>query len=232
MNWIAFTMGLVGSLHCLGMCGPLALSVPVSDPTPVKRFVSVFLYNTGRVSVYSTFGFVAGLLGEGIVLAGYQQVLSVAAGIIILLFLVTPLSSKVGSIQAFGWFRSIFATIVKKRTHPGMFLLGLINGMLPCGMVYMAVAGAVSTGSAVNGALFMAAFGAGTFPMMASITYMASYVSHNFRNTVRKAFPYMMAVMAVLLVVRGLNLGIPYLSPKATDAGVYGCCHNSKSCKP
>lgn len=226
MIWIAFTMGLLGSLHCLGMCGPIALAIPVADPTPSKRILAVITYNIGRILVYSMFGLLAGMIGQNIALAGYQQVLSVVAGVLILLFLFTPLSKKIVSIQAFGMFKSMFGNLVKKKTPWSIFLLGVINGFLPCGMVYMALAGSVTTGDVLGGALFMAAFGAGTFPMMASISMMASLVSQKFRNTARSAFPYLMGAMALLLVLRGLDLGIPYISPKASaESGMHACCH-------
>ncbi|MBS1741933.1 MAG: sulfite exporter TauE/SafE family protein [Bacteroidetes bacterium] len=212
----ALVMGAVGALHCVGMCGPIAMSLPVVSNNNFSRFISTLLYNAGRVTTYATLGFIVGLAGSGIGLMGYQQALSIGIGIIILLFIFFP--SKTFSMnnpvavffkQCREWLGALFI----KKNYRSVFFIGLLNGLLPCGLVYLAMAGAISTASAFKSSLFMAAFGLGTLPLMWSVTFFGGFVSISIRQKIRKLYPYMMAVMAVLLIVRGLGLNIPYLSP-------------------
>jgi sulfite exporter TauE/SafE len=106
-------------------------------------------------------------------------------------------------------------------------LLGMANGLLPCGMVYVAIATALTT-STVNGSvLFMTMFGLGTLPAMMAIGYFGTSLSLNLRAAMRKAVPYGIALMAVVLILRGMNLGIPFISPVLQSApGAAVECHN------
>ena len=106
-----------------------------------------------------------------------------------------------------------------------MFLIGAANGLLPCGMVYFAIAGALAAGSVVHGVLFMASFGLGTFPLMMLLSYFGFIINISLRNKIRKAVPYFMAAIAILLILRGMNLGIPYISPSFNAAGESIPCH-------
>ncbi|MBS1513352.1 MAG: sulfite exporter TauE/SafE family protein [Bacteroidetes bacterium] len=215
----AFTMGMLGSFHCVGMCGPLALSLPLSNNSYWAKFSGAFLYNAGRAVTYAVFGLVFGLIGQSAAFFGYQQWLSVILGALIILFILLPkrFTAFRGTNAITRFFESLRSALGKlfvKKNYASLFLIGLMNGLLPCGLVYMAVAGAVATGAVSNAVLFMVFFGLGTLPVMWSIAFWGNFVSNGIRQKIRRAYPYMMMLMACLLILRGMGLGIPYVSPK------------------
>jgi len=226
----ALTMGLLGSFHCVGMCGPLALSLPLSNNSSWAKFSGAFLYNAGRVVTYSVFGLLFGSIGKTVALFGYQQWLSVILGLLIIVFIILP--KRIKSINNnnflmafFEKIRAALGQLFFKKNYASLFSIGLLNGLLPCGLVYMAAAGAVATGDIVNSVLFMAFFGLGTLPVMWSVAFFGNYVSIGIRQKIRKAYPYMMMLMACLLILRGMGLGIPYVSPEvnAQHKEMKGC---------
>jgi len=226
----ALTMGLLGSFHCVGMCGPLALSLPLSSNSAWAKFSGAFLYNAGRVVTYSVFGAVFGSIGKTVALFGYQQWLSVMLGILILVFMILPkrfalIKSNNFLMAFFEKIRAALGQLFFKKNYSSLFSIGLLNGLLPCGLVYMAAAGAVATGAVADSILFMAFFGLGTLPVMWSIAFFGNYVSISIRQKIRKAYPYMMMLMACLLILRGIGLGIPYISPaiSADKKAVHSC---------
>jgi uncharacterized protein len=226
----AITLGLLGSFHCIGMCGPIALSLPVGKASPFKRVILVLIYNAGRILTYAILGFAFGLLGKGFVLAGYQQALSVICGAVILMAIFLPARSKIFSAQTklparvINKVRSYFLLLFARHKNRSFFLSGLLNGLLPCGLVYMAVAGAIATGSASGGSLFMALFGVGTLPLMLLLPLAGNLVTLPVRNYLRRGVPVILTGMALLLILRGLNLGIPYVSPRLKEEA--GSCHS------
>lgn len=215
----AFTIGVIGSFHCVGMCGPLALALPLKDDSLLSKFTGTLLYNSGRVVTYSLFGLIVGGIGQSVSLLGFQQGLSIAAGAMILLFVILPkiFPAHFKSRNAAGLFfekiRKTFGQLFFKKNQSTLFAIGFLNGFLPCGLVYLALAGATATGDIVRSVTFMAAFGAGTLPIMWTIAFWGNYVNVNIRQRIRKAYPYMMMLMACLLILRGMGLGIPYISP-------------------
>ena len=212
----AFLTGLFGSLHCVGMCGPLALSLPVVNNNNTSRFFSTLLYNMGRVTTYSVLGAIFGIAGTTFAFFGYQQWLSVIIGVLILLFLLFPKNkfSKRNALSIlFEKIRIKLGKLFFQKNYKSVFFIGLLNGLLPCGLVYMAIAGAVSTASVLKSSLFMAAFGLGTLPMMWSVAFFGGFINLKMRTGIKKVYPYIMFCMALLLIIRGLGLGIPYLSP-------------------
>jgi sulfite exporter TauE/SafE len=226
-----FSIGIIGSFHCVGMCGPIALSLPVYDISSWKKIAFIILYNTGRAAAYTLMGILFGVVGMQFFIGGYQQILSVSLGILILIFLIFS-GFNVSSFS----FINRFTGFIKKwlgqllRNEKKFYtyiMIGFLNGFLPCGLVYVAIAGAVATGSILNSALFMAAFGLGTFPVMFAVTVLGKYISLQWRNQMRRAVPFFIGVMAVLLILRGLNLGIPFISPEmnSSPAGTVSCCH-------
>jgi uncharacterized protein len=230
--FVAFMIGIVGSFHCVGMCGPLALALPLSHNSFAAKITGAFLYNAGRVVTYSFFGLIFGLIGQTAAIFGFQQWLSIGAGTLILLFIIMPKKYKMQSTAAnytnggFGKLRSALAGLFTQNNNTSLFVIGLLNGLLPCGLVYMAVAGAIGTGDVGSSILFMAAFGLGTLPVMWSIAFFGNYVGLGLRQKIRRAYPYMMGLMACLLILRGMGLGIPYVSPQmdAQKKEVHGCC--------
>lgn len=225
----ALAMGFLGSFHCIGMCGPLALSLPVQHLSGWKRWAGILLYNLGRISTYALLGWLLGLISTQFSIFGWQQKISVILGSAMIGYLLYSLVSRQNSgrkaIQL-PWQQKVLQTLAQlyaqKKSHT-LFLIGLLNGLLPCGMVYMALTAAFALGSHQQAAIFMAAFGAGTLPAMAGIGYLGSMISLKLRNKIRRAGPYLAGLMGLLLVLRGLNLGIPYLSPEIKAQKV-SCC--------
>jgi sulfite exporter TauE/SafE len=221
--WIAFILGLVSSLHCVGMCGPLAMMVPGAKTVDGKhnlRSIGLpLLYNLGRASTYAMFGLFFGLLGRGFAWFGWQQRISVTLGIIILISVLVPgLVKHTHPVnqavqQIMNRVRTGMSRLLFQGKPGSVYAFGLLNGLLPCGMVYMALAGAIATGDALKGAGFMFVFGLGTLPAMWSVSIFSGLIRQELRIKARKIYPAVMAVIGILLILRGLNLDIPYISP-------------------
>lgn len=229
MTYAAFTLGLIGSLHCLGMCGPIAFALPVRTSNPWLKFMKYILYNLGRVSTYAILGLVIGTIGQGFALAGLQQILSVATGVLIIISVIiihNPIRNLVVnkiSHSVKSNLRSAFQYYFKNSSWYSLFILGLLNGLLPCGMVYAAIAGALTTGSAASGALFMMAFGIGTVPMMMAVSLSRNVMGARIRSLFNNVSPYVACIIGILLIMRGLNLDIPFVSPSIQGGEVQTC---------
>ena len=216
----AFLIGLVGSLHCIGMCGPIAIALPVPHSTNLTFLSGRILYNLGRVFSYAILGLIFGLLGRRIALAGAQQFVSIALGVIIIIAVLLPQKYKNYFAQhpitqkLTQPLKANIGMLFKKGTFSAMFLIGILNGFLPCGLVYVALAGAIASGDAISGAVVMILFGLGTVPAMFAATVLGKYINLGIRTKLREATPYFAIILAVIFIMRGMNLGIPYLSPK------------------
>lgn len=234
----ALTIGLVGSLHCLGMCGPIAVGLPLHKDNWMMKVTGGVLYNTGRIITYGILGAIFGLLGRGIQLAGLQQWASIILGIIMILSVLFPfvfrekikidkvLSGYAG--RLIGRFRVLFA----KRTLKNLLFIGLLNGLLPCGLVYMAIAGAINTNDVVMGVAFMMMFGIGTTPALLLLSLAGNVVTNSFRKKAARIIPVFIVILGIIFILRGMSLGIPYVSPKAEKLEVKQemntaepCCH-------
>nr|WP_255724118.1 sulfite exporter TauE/SafE family protein [Terrimonas ginsenosidimutans] len=215
----AIVLGLASSLHCVGMCGPLSLAMPAGNLTGGKRYLNLLMYQLGRVSTYVMIGVIAGLLGRGILLAGYQQALSVVMGLIILIaaigYYAGRKAKRVSFLRGFYlYINQLIARLIRKAADPrGAFMFGMANGLLPCGMVYLAAAGSLSFGSVYYAALFMLFFGLGTLPAMLLLGFAGRRLAIGRYRWLSRVSPFVMVLMGVLLLIRGLNWGIPYLSP-------------------
>lgn len=239
MMWTALAIGFLGSLHCVGMCGAIALSLPLRDGVFSRLFASRVLYNLGRITTYSILGFLFGVVGSGLRLAGIQQGISIGLGVLMLVWLLTPQSIKLRfkelSIVASGVakVRSLFAPLLSSKTLLSHFAIGVVNGLLPCGFVYMALAGALAQPTVADSIVFMAMFGAGTFPAMLALSLMPTLMPRVSGLFVRRFMPYATALVAVMFILRGMALGIPYISPKVhhTHSAIEPCCVDTYSCK-
>lgn len=215
----ALFLGLLGGLHCAGMCGPLMLALPPGAASPVKFVAGRLTYQAGRVLTYAVLGLLAGWVGRGLALAGVQQGVSILLGVLLLLGLVaSPRLLELPWItRGVGRLRQAMGGFLRRRTFASLFLLGNLNGLLPCGLVYAACAGAASTGTALEGAGYMVLFGVGTVPVMLGIGLTGHLLPMAVRLRLRHLVPVSVGLVACLLILRGLSLGIPYLSPDLAD---------------
>ena len=219
MLFSAFILGILGSFHCIGMCGPIAFLLPLDRESNYRKFMQIFLYHSGRIFSYAVIGFVFGLLGKSFSLFGLQQYLSVGIGFLMLLLVIIP-KKKMGRLNpetmGFKIFRDLknyLGKELKKKNADTYFTVGFLNGFLPCGLVYMAVLGAIAGGEALLGSIYMIIFGLGTIPLMTGAIWLSSVVSFKRKKNIQKFTPVFVAILAVFFIVRGLGLDIPYLSP-------------------
>lgn len=230
-------IGLVGSFHCIGMCGPIAVALPLSSNSWFNKITGVLIYNLGRTITYGFMGLVFGMLGQGIELAGFQRWVSIGLGIVIILSILYPYIIQ-KRINFSGLFTGYAARLINKlkalfreKSYNSLALIGLLNGLLPCGLVYVAIAGAINTTHIVSGAMFMVLFGLGTIPMMMLVSLAGNVVGTGLRRKMQKVVPYFIILLGVLFILRGMSLGIPYVSPKAQKLSPVGqvedsgCCH-------
>jgi uncharacterized protein len=223
---IAFLLGFLGSLHCAAMCGPLMLALPVPPGGPARFVAGRILYQLGRVATYCLLGVIAGLAGRSLLLAGFQRWISITLGIAILLGLLFSrrISLSAPVVRLVAGLKQAMGAQLQRRGLGSLALLGLLNGLLPCGLVYVAMAGALARGGWLAGAGYMAAFGLGTLPAMLGISLSGKLFPLALRLKLRRAIPLGVCLLAGLLILRGLALGIPYLSPDLA-CGAAGCCH-------
>lgn len=212
---LAFLIGLFGSLHCIGMCAPLAFSLP-SRENKISLFVEKFSYNIGRALSYALLGLLIGIIGKQLWIAGVQQSVSIISGILILIAAAFRLFPSFNFTR--NWRSSLPGSvnrlIIKAINHKsGHFVIGVLNGFLPCGLVYVALATAVNTDSALQSALFMFFFGLGTLPLMLFAILGFGFVKPTLRNSINRVIPVFMILLGTWFILRGLNLNIPYLSP-------------------
>jgi len=222
---IAIALGLVGSLHCAAMCGPLMLALP-AGPGGAGRFITGrVIYQLGRVMTYCLLGVIAGVAGKAILLAGVQRWISISLGVAILLgfFVSKRLSLAAPVVRLVGGLKSAMSAQLRQRSLRSLLLLGMLNGLLPCGLVYVAVAGAVASGGLTKGIIYMALFGLGTVPTMLGIGLSGRMFPLAYRLKLQMAIPMGVCAVAGLLILRGMALGIPYVSP-ALVAGLPACC--------
>lgn len=226
MLWAGFVFGLLGSFHCVGMCGAIALALPGAGRGRARYVAGRVLYNLGRISTYTLLGALAGVLGQSLRLAGLQQGLSVASGLLILLLVAAPARYTGRAAALLGLERGLFrlkqalAYFFQRPALGALYLSGVLNGLLPCGLVYLALAGALSAPDLGGSAAYMALFGLGTLPLMLALSLTGQLVPPHWRGRLRRAVPVLATALAVLFIVRGLGLGIPYLSPRLMAAPV------------
>ena len=234
MDYIsALLLGLVGSLHCAGMCGPIALALPLNNQTWFVRISGGILYNVGRTITYASLGAFFGLAGMGLALGGLQQWVSIILGVIMILAVLIP---RIGSAGKYitglidsltGHLKKPFVKLFRMRTYSSLFVIGLLNGFLPCGLVYIALSGALVMSKVSQGAIYMVFFGLGTIPMMLAISVIGNVLSQKLRKSLSRAIPVLIILLGILFILRGLNLGIPYISPKLSQEGekaTMECC--------
>ncbi len=231
----ALILGLGGSFHCIGMCGPIAFVLPVDRTNKWHAGMQSLLYHLGRLTTYSIIGFLFGLIGKGLYLAGFQQRISIIMGVIMILAVVFPTNyfTKFGFTKPLyklvGKLKKALGNSLQKKSNTALFVIGLLNGFLPCGLVYMALIGSVAMGDPLSGALYMFIFGLGTSPLLTGAILAGNFLSLSIRNKINKLIPYFVVLVGILFILRGLALGIPFISPPNVKLQID---KNAKSCIP
>ncbi|MDY0090237.1 MAG: sulfite exporter TauE/SafE family protein [Flavobacteriaceae bacterium] len=219
MLYTALLFGIISSFHCVGMCGPIALVLPVDRSNNTRKVIQIMLYHIGRLTSYAMLGLFFGLLGKGLHLAGLQQQLSIIIGVLMILLVLIP-EKKMAQ---YNFSKPVFRLISKVKSHMGtqlkrktpdaLFTIGLLNGFLPCGMVYAALFGAIAMQNEVLGVLYMILFGIGTIPMMSAVVYVSGFLTIPVRNKIQKIIPVVVILLGCLFIMRGLGIDIPFISP-------------------
>jgi hypothetical protein len=229
----AILFGLLGSFHCIGMCGPIAFMLPVDRTSQAKRVLQVAVYHLGRMISYGILGLLFGLLGKGFYFFGFQQYLSIIIGIIMILIIVLP-SKTVNKFSLAKPFYKLLSGVknrlgkeLKKKRTDTFFTIGFLNGFLPCGLVYMAIFGSIAAGNAIDGSLYMMLFGLGTVPLMTAFIFLGNFATGMVRKRIQQFIPIAVVIVGTLFILRGLGLGIPYISPVHIHEMVDGgqICH-------
>lgn len=228
MLWSAVILGLLGSFHCVGMCGPIAFMLPVDRQNSTKKVFQIFTYHFGRILAYSIIGLFFGLVGKSLYIFGLQQQLSIGIGILMIIVVLIP--TKI--FNKYNFSKPIYKLISKVKTGLGQafkrktadtFLtIGFLNGFLPCGLVYMAVFASLAMDGALKGSLYMALFGMGTIPLMTSAIYLGKFLNSKVKQRIQKAVPVFVVIIGILFILRGMGLGIPYISPAPVVEMVQG----------
>jgi sulfite exporter TauE/SafE len=231
------TIGLVGSLHCIGMCGPIVVALPLKKHNILSKITGTVLYNSGRVFTYSILGILFGLLGRGIHLAGFQQWTSILLGIVMITSVLFPFVFR-EKITIGGLFKGFAARLILRlkklftdRSYFSLLMIGLLNGLLPCGLVYIAIAGAINSGDVISGAIFMMLFGFGTIPLLMVATLASDAIGQRIRFKMQRVVPYFVFMLGVLFILRGMSLGIPYISPTSEKLAPKMTIEKGSCCK-
>lgn len=224
-TYLAFFTGLIGSVHCIGMCGPLAFAIPLNHPGWMSLVFNKIIYQAGRIVSYCLLGGVVGLAGHQIWNAGFQQSVSIISGLMILILALSRIlnlrKSNNRSSVITRTFNKIFSYALKHKANH--LIIGMINGLLPCGFVYLALAGALNTESVIEGVNYMFWFGMGTVPLMLGAGLIVGFSGRSFRNKLNRVVPYAMLFLAIWFILRGLELNIPFLSPQIPDSVTSMC---------
>lgn len=221
-------LGLMGSLHCIGMCGPLLAQIHAK-----KRILFQIYHHSGRILAYLILGSITGVLGQSMHWFVSQQVLSILIGSLMILYgIFNSYWNSHSNIFISKLLNKIPTYFFQNRDHDGFskhFIYGLGNGFLPCGLVYTAAAASISEGHLRDSVLFMFGFGIGTIPSLMSFVYLFKKVSSNVLTAFEFIYKYIVIIVGVLLILRGLGLNIPYISPALNPETneVHGCCHKS-----
>lgn len=234
MQWpiliAAFSSGVIGSLHCVGMCGPLVASMPFVSHKKGHLLNGMMQYHAGRLLMYIIIGAIVGAVGKTFHLFGMQQILSIAAGVFVLVLLfadkIFPASirQKLHITKPYIWMSKF---LHKNTSKFSSFSAGFLNGLLPCGLVYVAAGTAFATGSLIQGSAAMFLFGIGTIPLLSIAVLMSKFVTISLRERFRKLMPVLVVSIAILLILRGLGLNIPYLSPAIEGTSSAVSCHSN-----
>lgn len=221
-----FIFGLISSLHCVGMCGPLTLLLPLDKKNEVKFIVQFILYILGKSSTYALFGILFGVIGRGFFLAGLQQNIAIVSGLMLMILafipekrwikfnFLTPLFKYTNKIK------SEFHFILKSKSNFKFYILGFFNGFLPCGLVYLSLFSALRFTTIGEVTLYMFVFGLGTLPLLFLFNRSSNFIKNKWNVTFQKIIPFFIFFIGLMMVLRGLSLNIPYVSPNIINLQV------------
>jgi uncharacterized protein len=226
---MAFLMGFTGSLHCAGMCGPIVWIMPFQAFSGFRKTLAILLYHTGRISVYAVMALILHSFREFFD-PRMQQYISVTMGVILLIAGIISFAPNHLLKIRLPWGEFVKKQLGKVIGRPGLGAIttaGILNGLLPCGLVYMALSASMTLPASSQAVGMIYIFGLGTIPMLVGITVLKNRLGFLRGNHFRKLIPLTVFFFGCLFVLRGLNLDIPYLSPKVTvtQAGIHSCCH-------
>ncbi len=216
---IAFLTGLLGSFHCVGMCGGIVLALQA------RHWQNALVYHLGRSLMYAWIGFLLGLVGRGLYIAGFQQYLSICLGVCMIIFVLLPPQKFPLFYQLYQKIKTFLKPFQLQHSFLATFVLGMLNGLLPCGLVYSAVFVAMATADAFYGASYLFLFGLGTMPMLFALSISQKAIPISLRSRLSKSVPVFVVFIGILLIIRGLNLNIPYLSPYIEPYQEITSCH-------
>jgi sulfite exporter TauE/SafE len=225
---VGLFLGLAGSLHCIGMCGPLVLLFPLNGTSKMFGLLNSLIYQLGRVFIYVLLGLLFGAVFQIIDLKYFERYFSIGIGIVFFVLWVREVSMKIKTSQnsLHSIILNLFGKVMQSKSYFGMFLGGMMNGLLPCGLVYGALLAAFGTGTTQGSMIFMLGFGLATIPSMILLSFFKNTITINFRQKLSKMLPWWLFILGIWFLLRGLNLGIPFISPKFT--GIHGgqssCC--------
>ncbi len=208
MVWAALLMGLAGGFHCAGMCGPIMIALSSGNTTFRFRYGRI-LYHAGRISIYMLLGILAGLAGRALDIGGLQSKVAIISGILMIVLVLLVYLKPFGISSIMNKYttaiRLLFQRLNKTRNKLTLFFFGVTNGLLPCGLVYMAMAGALAAGSINKSALYMLIFGLGTLPVLLSLSFLGikTVSAGRFAN---KLAPYLVVALGILMIWRGFQI--------------------------
>lgn len=213
----AFLIGLAGSVHCVGMCGPLALAIPgASKDKGFTFFLRTIAYQISRISGYGVLGLIVGFFSQGMQFTGVQPYFSLLSGILLLFlgfFGIIPevnAFSKYPIIQHFQVkINRIIGTVMTNEHFSTPFVLGFLNAMLPCGMIYIALGTGLSSGNMSEAALYLISFGLGTLPLMFMVSLSGQLLSLQMRRSWQKTIPIIFMISGIILIYKGMNIALP-----------------------
>lgn len=229
--WTALMLGLVGSVHCVGMCGPIALALPLPLKDRVQLTIQALGYHLGKTTTYMLLGVVFGLIGKGLFLLPYQAGISIGLGLLMLFLAILNtrveqwLAQLPGWKQVLGWVRRQMGRFLNRKSPWSTLYIGLLNGLLPCGLVYVAIVGAVATGEIGSAMVYMGLFGIGTMPLLLLTSLAGSWLKGPFRKYLNWIQPALLFTMATLLILRGFNVEIPVSLPIWEAGQEIPMCH-------
>jgi len=229
----ALILGFISSFHCIGMCGPIAFSLGIDATNKFKFHTQNITYQFGRITTYTFMGLMFGIIGRGLNILVYQKYISITAGILLILMVLLPgKTSEIGNqmkfLNRFMIKLKIFLSkYIQRKDYFSRYTTGILNGLLPCGPVYVALTASIAAGNILNSALFMTFYGIGTLPFMFAAVVAGNLMSIKLRNKLNKIYPYMIILMGIIFIFRGLELGIPFLSPSSNALqlnAIKDCC--------